>query len=120
MPLIIVRNDITKMSVDAIVNAAKESLQMCIRDRLPPCSRPPIRYPADIRCGLYAEPHKGQTRDELDDILTAAAVLRAEEITMTCVTAPDDPHARDRAIDRVCLLYTSASRSATNASTTFR
>ena len=29
--------------------------------------------------------------------------LRAEEITMTCVTAPDDPHARDRAIDRVVL-----------------
>ena len=26
MPLIIVRNDITKMSVDAIANAAKESL----------------------------------------------------------------------------------------------
>ena len=70
---------------------------------LPPCSEPPIRYPADIRCGLYAEPHKGQTRDELDDILTAAAVLRAEEIAMTCVTAPDDPHARDRAIDRIVL-----------------
>ena len=32
-----------------------------------------------------------------------AAVLRAEEITMTCVTAPDDPHARDRAIDRIVL-----------------
>ena len=29
--------------------------------------------------------------------------LRAEEITMTCVTAPDDPHARDRAIDRAVL-----------------
>ena len=32
-----------------------------------------------------------------------AAVLRAEEIAMTCVTAPDDPHARDRAIDRIVL-----------------
>ena len=85
------------------LNELKNTLRGVLSGTLPPCSRPPIRYPADIRCGLYAEPHKGQTRDELDDILTAAAVLRAEEITMTCVTAPDDPHARDRAIDRVVL-----------------
>ena len=85
------------------LNELKNTLRSVLSGMLPPCSRPPIRYPADIRCGLYAEPHKGQTRDELDDILTAAAVLRAEEITMTCVTAPDDPHARDRAIDRVVL-----------------
>lgn len=85
------------------LNELKNTLRAVLSGTLPPCSRPPIRYPADIRCGLYAEPHKGQTRDELDDILTAAAVLRAEEITMTCVTAPDDPHARDRAIDRVVL-----------------
>ena len=76
------------------LNELKNTLRAVLSGTLPPCSRPPIRYPADIRCGLYAEPHKGQTRDELDDILTAAAVLRAEEITMTCVTAPDDPHAR--------------------------
>ena len=85
------------------LNELKNTLRAVLSGTLPPCSRPPIRYPADIRCGLYAEPHKGQTRDELDDILTAAAVLRAEEITMTCVTAPDDPHARDRAIDRAVL-----------------
>ena len=85
------------------LNELKNTLRGVLSGTLPPCSEPPIRYPADIRCGLYAEPHKGQTRDELDDILTAAAVLRAEEITMTCVTAPDDPHARDRAIDRVVL-----------------
>ena len=85
------------------LNELKNTLRAVLSGTLPPCSRPPIRYPADIRCGLYAEPHKGQTRDELDDILTAAAVLRAEEITMTCVTAPDDPHACDRAIDRAVL-----------------
>ncbi len=81
----------------------KSTLRAVLSGALPPCSRPPIRYPADIRCGLYAEPHEGQTRDELDDILTAAAVLRAEEIMLTCVTAPDNPHACDRAIDRVVL-----------------
>ena len=85
------------------LNELKNTLRAVLSGTLPPCSEPPIRYPADIRCGLYAEPHKGQTRDELDDILTAAAVLRAEEIAMTCVTAPDDPHARDRAIDRIVL-----------------
>ena len=85
------------------LNELKNTLRAVLSGTLSPCSEPPIRYPAGIRCGLYAEPHKGQTRDELDDILTAAAVLRAEEITMTCVTAPDDPHARDRAIDRAVL-----------------
>lgn len=76
-----------------------------------------IRYPADIEDAirasglaraaaldaLTANPPAGQTAQQLDDVLTAAAALRAEEIALSCVQTPADADARDRRIDRVLL-----------------
>lgn len=76
-----------------------------------------IRYPADVEDAirssglaraaaleaLTAVPPAGQTAQQLDDVLTAAAALRAEEIALSCVQTPADADARDRRIDRVLL-----------------
>lgn len=76
-----------------------------------------IRYPADVEeairasglaraaalDALTANPPAGQTAQQLDDVLTAAAALRAEEIALSCVHTPADADARDRRIDRVLL-----------------
>lgn len=76
-----------------------------------------IRYPADVEDAirasgldraaaldaLTANPPAGQTAQQLDDVLTAAAALRAEEIALSCVQTPADADARDRRIDRVLL-----------------
>ena len=76
-----------------------------------------IRYPADIEeairssglaraaalDALSSTPPAGQTAQQLDDVLTAAAALRAEEIALSCVQTPADADARDRRIDRVLL-----------------
>lgn len=76
-----------------------------------------IRYPADVEDAirasglaraaaldaLTADPPAGQTAQQLDDVLTAAAALRAEEIALSCVQTPADADARDRRIDRVLL-----------------
>lgn len=76
-----------------------------------------IRYPAEIEQAvqdsglaraqalaiLSAYPPNGMTVQQLDDLTTAAAALRAEEIALTCVRAPADADARDRRIDRIVL-----------------
>lgn len=76
-----------------------------------------IRYPVDIEDAIRAsslaraaaldaltvDPPAGQTAQQLDDVLTAAAALRAEEIALSCVRTPADADARDRRIDRVVL-----------------
>lgn len=76
-----------------------------------------IRYPAEIEnavrasglsraealAALAAQPPEGLTAQQLDDRMTAAAALRAEEIALTCVQVPADADARDRRIDRVLL-----------------
>lgn len=76
-----------------------------------------VRYPADVEDAirasalpraaaldaLTANPPAGQTAQQLDDVLTAAAALRAEEIALSCVQTPADADARDRRIDRVLL-----------------
>ena len=83
--------------------------------------RPPsaaaIRYPDIIenavqRSGLpraaaldalVHEPPSGMTAEQMDDMITAAAALRAEEISLTCVQVPEAACARDRQIDRILL-----------------
>ena len=76
-----------------------------------------IRYPAEIEdavrasgltraealAALSERPPDGVSAQQLDDLLTAAAALRAEEIALTCVQVPADADARDRCIDRILL-----------------
>lgn len=76
-----------------------------------------IRYPAEIEAAVRAVglpraaaldalascPPAGMTAQRLDDLTTAAAALRAEEVALTCVRVPADADARDRRIDRVVL-----------------
>lgn len=76
-----------------------------------------IRYPAEIEqaiqdsglvraealAALAADPPAGLSAQQLDDLTTAAAALRAEEIALTCMHMPDDADARDRRIDRIVL-----------------
>lgn len=52
---------------------------------------------------LLEAPPEGMTATEVDDMLTASAALRAEEIAMTCVRISPAAYERDRRIDRVLL-----------------
>lgn len=52
---------------------------------------------------LLEAPPEGMTATEVDDMLTASAALRAEEIAMTCVRITPAAYERDRRIDRVLL-----------------
>lgn len=58
---------------------------------------------ADALAALSDCPPEGLSVQQLDDLLTAAAALRAEEIALTCVQVPADADARDRRIDRILL-----------------
>ena len=76
-----------------------------------------IRYPEEIEraiqdsglaraealAAIAANPPAGLGAQQLDDLTTAAAALRAEEIALTCMHMPDDADARDRRIDRIVL-----------------
>lgn len=76
-----------------------------------------IRYPVEIENAVHASglaraealaalsehPPEGLSAQQLDDWMTAAAALRAEEIALTCVQSPADADARDRRIDRILL-----------------
>lgn len=52
---------------------------------------------------LRRTPPEGMTAEQVDDMLTASAALRAEEIAMTCVRTGEDACRRDRLLDRVLL-----------------
>lgn len=76
-----------------------------------------IRYPDGIenaiqRSGLpraaaldalVQSPPPGLSTEQLDDQITAAAALRAEEIALCCVQVPEAACERDRRIDRILL-----------------
>lgn len=52
---------------------------------------------------LVQSPPSGLTAEQLDDQITAAAALRAEEIALCCVQVPEAACERDRRIDRILL-----------------
>lgn len=52
---------------------------------------------------LVRQPPSGMTSEQIDDMITAAAALRAEEITLTCVRMPETACTRDRQLDRILL-----------------
>ena len=52
---------------------------------------------------LVQNPPSGLTAGLLDDQITAAAALRAEEIALRCVQTPGSAYARDRQLDRILL-----------------
>jgi ferrous iron transport protein B len=76
-----------------------------------------IRYPAVLEqaaaqtglpraqalSALVRQPPEGMTAEQVDDMLTASAALRAEEIALTCVMQNEHACQRDRRIDRVLL-----------------
>lgn len=52
---------------------------------------------------LIQHPPVSLTAEQVDDQITAAAALRAEEIALTCITQDDNSNQRDRRIDRLVL-----------------
>lgn len=52
---------------------------------------------------LLQSPPADLSAEELDDMITASAALRAEEIAMTCIEIPEAACARDRKLDRVLM-----------------
>ena len=52
---------------------------------------------------LALHPPGGLTGQQFDDMVTAAAALRAEEIALTCVQVPEAACARDRQLDRILM-----------------
>lgn len=96
---------------------AQLSRAVCAATAHPPTQVARIRYAAPIEeaCAklhlpraealekLREAPPEGMTTAEVDDQLTAAAVLRAEEIAMSCMAVSERAYARDRKIDRIVL-----------------
>ena len=95
-------------------------LETALTRVLPPAPAPcpaAIRYPDAIEnalahsgdsrgaavARLLEQPPGGLSAARLDDLLTAAAARRAEEIAARCVRSPADADARDRRLDRVLL-----------------
>lgn len=75
-----------------------------------------IRYPQEIEqamagkgsrgaalMALERDPPDGMTAEQLDDIVTAAAALRAEEIALTCIRQPGCACTRNERADDVLL-----------------
>ena len=83
----------------------------------PPSRTARIRYPDAVETAvqqsglpraaaleaLVRNPPTGLSVGRLDDMVTAAAAQRAEEIALTCVQVPAAAGARDRRIDRIVL-----------------
>lgn len=83
----------------------------------PPSLTARIRYPDAVETAvqqsglpraaaletLVRDPPPGLSVGRLDDMVTAAAAQRAEEIALTCVQVPAAACARDRRIDRIVL-----------------
>ena len=84
------------------------------RDSIPHPAK--IRYPQELErllagktdraaalAALEHDPPAGMTAERLDDLVTAAAALRAEEIALTCVRQPECACARDDRADDIIL-----------------
>ena len=88
-----------------------------VLEQAPPSHTAHIRYPDAVETAvqqsglpraaaletLVRDPPPGLSAGRLDDMVTAAAAQRAEEIALTCVQVPAAACARDRQIDRIVL-----------------